>query len=274
MDLDLTLRHYYLISVAIICVALAVFAWRFEGRKPRAREVVVIAVLVALAVAGQAAFFMVPQFKPVAALVIIAGVALGAQTGFLVGVLSGFVSNFVFGQGPWTPFQMIAFGLLGLLAGLVFARSRTAGADVGLAGAVAGGDTEVDGAAPGRAAVGADTAVDMQAATCGLLAPALARKRFERVRLAWLCAFGGLVTFCVYGPIVDVAAMLIFPQELSKQVMLLTLASGVPFNLVHAVSTVIFLLILARPMLEKLERVKHKYGLLQGLPVVRCGRGE
>jgi len=262
MDLDLTLRHYYLISVASICVALAVFALRFEGRRPRAREVVVIAILVALAVAGRAAVFRVPQVTPGAALVIISGVALGAQTGFLVGALSGFVSNFVFGQGPWTPFQMIAFGLLGLLAGLVFSRRRTAGDDAALVGAVVRGDTETEDAALVRIAAGADVAVHMQAEPGGLLAPALARRRFQRVRLAWLCAFGGLVTFCVYGPIVDAAAMLIFPQELSKRVMLLTLASGVPFNLVHAAATVIFLLVLARPMLEKLERVKKKYGLL------------
>ena len=247
------MRHYYLISVAIICVALAVFAWRFEGRRPRAREIVVIAVLVALAVAGRAAFFMVPQFKPVAALVIIAGVALGAQTGFLVGVLSGFVSNFVFGQGPWTPFQMIAFGLLGLLAGLVFSRYRAASDDAAPAQTIVPADSTI---------AAAGTTTGARAAPGGLLAPALARKRFQRMRLVWLCVFGGLVTFCVYGPIVDAAAMLIFPQELNKQVMLLTLASGVPFNLIHAVSTVIFLLILARPMLEKLERVKHKYGLL------------
>lgn len=264
MDLDLTLRHYYLISVAIICVALAVFAWRFEGRKPRAREVVVIAVLVALAVAGRAAFFMVPQFKPVAALVIISGVALGANSGFLVGVLSGFVSNFVFGQGPWTPFQMIGFGLLGLLAGLVFYRVRMAGDDAppALEGAAAGSDTEPVDVAPVSATVGSGMTVDAPPAAGSLLAPARARRRFQRTRLAWLCAFGGLVTFGVYGPIVDAAAMLIFPQELSRRVVLLTLASGVPFNLIHAVSTVVFLLILARPMLEKLERVKHKYGLL------------
>ncbi len=243
IDLDLTLRHYYLISVAIICVALAIFALRFEERRPRAREVVVIAVLVALAVAGRAAFFMVPQFKPVAALVIIAGVALGPKTGFLVGVLSGFVSNFVFGQGPWTPFQMIGFGLVGLLAGLVFFRSDAAAAD------------------DPRSASGL-TADDVAAGPGDLLARAFARKRFHRVRLVWLCVFGGLATFFVYGPIVDVAAVLMFPQEFSKHVVLLTLASGVPFNLVHAVSTVVFLLLLARPMLEKLERVKCKYGLL------------
>lgn len=262
MDLDLTLRHYYLISLAIICVALAVFALRFEGRKPRAREVVVIAVLVALAVAGRAAFFMVPQFKPVAALVIIAGVALGAETGFLVGVLSGFVSNFVFGQGPWTPFQMIGFGLLGLLAGLVFSRWRAAAESAASAGVGAESDAEIGDAAPVRAAGATDAAVGTGVAAGGLLAPALARKRFQWVRLGWLCAFGGLVTFAVYGPIVDVAALLMFSQEPSKEVLLLTLASGVPFNLVHAASTVIFLLILARPMLEKLERVKQKYGLL------------
>ena len=85
----------------------------FENRRPQAREVVVIAVMAALAVAGRAAFFMLPQFKPTAAIVIIAGVGLGAEAGFLTGALAGFVSNFFFGQGPWTPWQMFAFGIPG-----------------------------------------------------------------------------------------------------------------------------------------------------------------
>lgn len=96
------------------------FAMVFENRKPQARELIVIAVLAAIAVAGRAAFFMLPQFKPVVAIVIIAGVSLGAEAGFLVGAVAGFVSNFFFGQGPWTPWQMFCFGIIGFLAGIFF----------------------------------------------------------------------------------------------------------------------------------------------------------
>ena len=92
----------------------------FERRKPRARELIVVAVLIAIAVAGRAAFFMVPQFKPVIAIVIIAAVCFGGETGFLVGAMTGFISNFFFGQGPWTPWQMFCFGIIGFLAGILF----------------------------------------------------------------------------------------------------------------------------------------------------------
>lgn len=63
----------------------------FEKRKPQARELIIIATLSAIAVAGRAAFFMLPNFKPVCAIVIIAGVCFGAESGFLVGAVSGFV---------------------------------------------------------------------------------------------------------------------------------------------------------------------------------------
>jgi hypothetical protein len=87
---------------------------------------VIIAVLCGIAVAGRAAFFMLPQFKPVVAIVIIAGASLGAESGFIVGALSGFVSNFIFGQGPWTPWQMFAFGMIGFIAGLLFCKLAAA----------------------------------------------------------------------------------------------------------------------------------------------------
>lgn len=78
--------------------------------------------LIAVATAGRAAFFMLPNFKPVLAIVIISGAALGKESGFLVGAMSAFVSNFLFGQGPWTPWQMIAMAVVGYLAGLIFHR--------------------------------------------------------------------------------------------------------------------------------------------------------
>lgn len=107
-------RKYYFISLLIVIYTMIPFAMVFENRKPQARELIVIAVLAAIAVAGRAAFFMLPQFKPVVAIVIIAGVSLGAEAGFLVGAVAGFVSNFFFGQGPWTPWQMFCFGIIGL----------------------------------------------------------------------------------------------------------------------------------------------------------------
>ncbi len=117
-------RSDYFISLCIIILSMLPFFLVFENRRPQAREVVVIAVMAALAVAGRAAFFMLPQFKPVAAIVIIAGVGLGAEAGFLTGALAGFVSNFFFGQGPWTPWQMFAFGIVGFLGGLIFRKKR------------------------------------------------------------------------------------------------------------------------------------------------------
>ena len=112
--------NYYLIATLILIESMLPFALIFEGRKPQARELVVIAVLCAIAVAGRAVFFMLPNFKPVLGLVIISGVALGGETGFLVGAMSMLVSNMMFGQGPWTPYQMFAMGIIGFLAGILF----------------------------------------------------------------------------------------------------------------------------------------------------------
>lgn len=112
-------RKYYFISLLIILEAMLPFAVVFEGRRPQARELVVVSVLCAIAVIGRAAFAFIPQFKPVAAIVIIAAVCFGGETGFLVGAISAFVSNLFFGQGPWTPWQMFSFGIIGFIAGVL-----------------------------------------------------------------------------------------------------------------------------------------------------------
>ncbi len=113
-------RKYFFISILIIVETLLPFFIRFESKKPQAKELIIISVLCAITVAGRTVLYMIPQFKPMAAIVIIAGVAFGAETGFLVGAVSAFVSNMFFGQGAWTPWQMFAFGIIGFLAGIVF----------------------------------------------------------------------------------------------------------------------------------------------------------
>lgn len=120
-------RSYYFISVCIILLAMLPFAAAFEDRRPQAREIVLISSLVVIATAGRAIFFMLPHFKPVTALVIVAGIGVGAEAGFLTGAMTGFVSNFLFGQGPWTPWQMFSFGIIGFLAGLLFSKAEEQG---------------------------------------------------------------------------------------------------------------------------------------------------
>ncbi len=110
-------RKYYFISLLVLLEGMAPFFLLFEGRKPQARELVMLASLCAIGVVGRAAFFMLPQCKPVMALTILAGVSLGGESGFLVGSMTMLVSNILFSQGPWTPWQMFAMGLIGFLAG-------------------------------------------------------------------------------------------------------------------------------------------------------------
>ncbi len=201
-------RKYYFISLLVILESMLPFFLLFEGRKPQARELILIASLCALGVAGRMAFFMLPNFKPVAALVIIAGVSLGAESGFLVGSMTMLLSNLYFQQGPWTPWQMFAMGVIGFAAGLLFQK--------------------------------------------GLL---------RRDRLS-LCVFGALAVLLIYGGIMNPASMLQYQSQPTWAMLITYYIKGVPVDLVHAAGTVLFLWLLGEPMLEKLERVKQKYGLL------------
>ena len=73
----------------------------------------------AISIAGRSLFIITPGFKPVAAITAITGFSLGAEAGFLTGAISALVSNMFFGQGPWTPFQMFMWGIIGFIAGLL-----------------------------------------------------------------------------------------------------------------------------------------------------------
>jgi len=201
-------RSYAFISLLVLLEAMLPFAMVFESQKPQARELVVIAVLCAIGVVGRTAFFMLPQFKPVAAVVIISGVAFGGETGFLVGAMTALVSNMFFGQGPWTPWQMFSFGIIGFLAGVLF------------------------------------------------------QKGILRRNRAALCVFGGVTTFAIYGTIMNCFAVFMLQPNPTPVMFLPAIIQGLPMDLIHAAATVVFLFIAARPMLEKLERIKQKYGLV------------
>ena len=202
-------RKYYFISLLILLDCMLPFFLIFEGRKPQARELVLIAVLVALNVAGRAAFFMLPEFKPVVAMTILAGVAFGGETGFLVGAMTMLVSNMLFSQGPWTPWQMFAMGIIGWLAGVLYRK--------------------------------------------GVL---------QRSKLS-LCIFGVICATVVFGGIMNPASALMWSDTVNWKIILSYYLTGIPVDLVRAVATFFFLWLGSEPLLEKLDRIKTKYGLAE-----------
>ncbi len=202
-------RKYYLISMLILLECMLPFFLIFEGRKPQARELVIIAVLCAMGVAGRAALFMLPQFKPVMAMVILSGVAFGGEAGFLVGAMTMLASNVLFSQGPWTPWQMFAMGIIGFLAGLLF------------------------------------------------------RKGLLRRSQISLCTFGAIAAILVYGGIMNLWSAVQALAELNLPAVLGYYIPGFPMDCVQAAATWLFLWFAAEPMLEKMDRIKVKYGLVE-----------
>ena len=116
-------KWYMLTTSLVIAEILIPFFLAFEGRKPQARELVIMAVMCALAVAARVAI-VIPNFKAIYGIIMIAGIALGPEPGFLVGAIAAFVSNFFRGQGIWTPWQMLAYGGCGMLMGFFFCKGK------------------------------------------------------------------------------------------------------------------------------------------------------
>lgn len=111
-------RQYAFIILAIVILSSIPFFLTFEKNNSNAHKLVIIAVMVAVSVTGRFIFAITPGFKPITAIVVITAIYFGYEVGFLTGSLAAVISNFYFGQGPWTPFQMFTWGLIGLLAGI------------------------------------------------------------------------------------------------------------------------------------------------------------
>lgn len=116
-------RTYYITGTLIILELMIPFFMAFEGRKPQARELVIIAVLSAMAIAGRVAI-PIPDFKAIFAIIMLSGIAFGPETGFMVGAIAAFGSNFFYSQGAYTPWQMFSYGTGGMLAGFVFGKGK------------------------------------------------------------------------------------------------------------------------------------------------------
>ena len=129
---------YAWITVACVILALVLFYASFDKKIVGTRRMVIIAVMTALSVVGRSIFSLIPTFKPITAIVIVTAIWIGPESGFLVGSLTAVISNFQFGQGPWTPFQMFAWGMIGLIAGYLGRPLRENRIALAVYGALAG----------------------------------------------------------------------------------------------------------------------------------------
>lgn len=117
-------RQYVWIYLCVAVLSCVQFFIHFEKSENDTRKLVLIAAMIALSVVGRIIFTPVPGFKPVTAMVVITAMYFGSEAGFMTGSLSALISNFCFGQGPWTPFQMFSWGILGFIAGIIARQLR------------------------------------------------------------------------------------------------------------------------------------------------------
>lgn len=199
--------HHNVVSVLVAVLVCIPFFIRFEKNKTGVRELVVLSVMTAISVAGRLIFTPFPAFKPVSAITMITGIAFGPMAGFITGSMSAVVSNIFFGQGPWTPFQMLVWGLIGFLSGAIFRRG----------------------------------------------------KRPHPVALIAAGVLGG-VLFSVG---MDVWTTLSVDGDFQFSRYLFHATAALPVTADYAISNVVFLLLLTKPMLAKTERLRVKYGVFE-----------
>ncbi len=193
-------QRYLILSLGVAVLAILLFIAGIEKKNIGSRRMVIVAVMTALAVVGR----FIPVFKPITALCVMTGLYLGAEAGFLCGAMSVLISNIYFGQGPWTPFQMLGFGLIGLFA--------------------------------------------------GYLSRPLLQSRV-------LLALYGVIAGIAYSFIMDIWTVLWYSGGFDAHLYLAAIVSALPYTALYAVSNVGYLLLLRKPMGEKLGRIKLKYGV-------------
>lgn len=197
-------KHYAWISLCVALLSCIPLFYSFERKENSSKELTVLAAIIAISSVGRFIFAWLPGFKPITAITIIAAIWLGYEAGFVVGSLSAVISNLYFGQGPWTPFQMLAWGLLGFLAGLL-------------------------------------------------------SKPLQKSKI--LLCVSGLLAGILYSLTMDIWTTIWADGTFNLLRYKAAIISSLPITAEYAVSNAVFLLLLSKPIGEKLERIKKKYGL-------------
>lgn len=267
--------RYMIVSVLILVYTMAPFFMVFERRKPKAREIVLIAMMSALTTALQVFFHTTLPLQVGTAMVIISGISLGPEAGFLIGAISRFVCNFYMGQGAWTPWQMFCWGLLGFLAGLCFNRSNNNQLKERKLTIVMGPVVSMIFAVLAAYASyvffpGKDESIFgwrlYAFGFAGLVLGALVQRRRLSADGITLALFTFFTTFIIYGGIMNVCAMVTSAglpggNAIGMESMKTLYVSGVAFDLYHAGTAALCVFLFGDSIIKKLERVKIKYGL-------------
>ena len=268
-------RLYMPLSLLILVMIMAPFFMIFERRKPRAREVVLIAMMSALTVASHTFFHIAFPVQIGTAMVIISGISLGPEAGFLIGAMSRFVCNFYMGQGAWTPWQMFCWGLLGFLAGLAFNREISKQNSISNFKKVM---------APVLCVIFSELVAYISFLVwpgndktffgwrvylfgiIGLLLAIIFQKGKLKADNITMAVFTFVVTFVIYGGIMNFAAMCLSMNEpgslgIGVKALKALYVSGVGYDFYHALTAAICVFVIGTPMVNKLERIKIKYGI-------------
>lgn len=268
-------RLYMPLSLLILVMIMAPFFMIFERRKPRAREVVLIAMMSALTVASHTFFHIAFPVQIGTAMVIISGISLGPEAGFLIGAMSRFVCNFYMGQGAWTPWQMFCWGLLGFLAGLAFNRELSEDGGISnfkkiLTPLLCVIFSELVAYISFLLWQGSDeTFFGWRVYLFGIIGLLLAVV-FQRGKLKTdnltMAVFTFVVTFVIYGGIMNFAAMCLSMNEpgslgIGIKALKALYVSGVGYDFYHALTAAVCVFVIGTPMVKKLERIKIKYGI-------------
>lgn len=200
-------RNYGVFSMMIAIIACIPFFYKYEKTKPQAREVVMVAIFCTMAILSRVIFAFLPAFKPVTAIIILSGMAFGREAGFMNGALTALCSNMFFGQGPWTPFQMLSWGLIGYLAGWLNQHHH-----------------------------------------------------LEQPRYLYpFAAFSGIF----YSVLMDVWSALSIDRAFYLSRYLSLLLTSLPFMAAYVCSNIVFLAVLWKTVMRKINRIKMKYGVLR-----------
>lgn len=192
-------KSYSFISMSVAILSCVLFYIAYE-KKGKTRRLIIVSVMTAISVIGRFIFAPIPAFKPVTAIIVLTAIYLGSSAGFLTGSFSALISNFYFGQGPWTPFQMFAWGIIGFLAGIFHNKLK------------------------------------------------------NRFFLSLYGVFSGVL----YSIILELWNVLWYSNSFDLNLYITFLISSLPHTVIYAISNVIFLMLMYRPVGNKLERVEKR----------------
>lgn len=198
-------HQYWLLSLVFVVLAMLPFFLKYEAKKMQSREVMMMVMLITIAAVSRVPFAAIPSVLPMTFIIIVSALVFGAQSGFMIGALSAIVSNIFLGQGPWTPWQMFCWGMIGCIAGLL--------------------------------------------------------KDTWWMRTMWGKVIFGFVAGILFGWVMNLFDVIARMADISWEAIITLYAAGVIFDLLHAGSNVLFMLVFGNTWIRILERFKRKYGL-------------